>query len=139
MLWTEHCRLGRSSPPRPVMASVIAGVTALFASLLWLTVLPSTPAQGALLSATAAHAPGVDASGPAGTGVGGKGHAHKEGPVAVIASVLGVIAVVVLIVGLRSLSLKRRTRNGSAATDPDRGGPPGRERGLFDEWFRPRR
>jgi hypothetical protein len=37
---------------------------------------------------------------------------HKEGPVAVVASVIGVIAVVVFIVGLGSLSVRRRTRDG---------------------------
>jgi hypothetical protein len=135
MLSTEPRRLGRSAPPRRMIAAVIAGVTILFASLLWLTVLPGTPAQGALLPTIGAHAPVADTSIPVGTNVGGQSRAHKEGPVAVIASVLGVIAVVALVVGLRSLSQKRRTRNESVA----KGGPSGQERGLFDEWFRPRR
>ena len=132
MVWTERRRAGRSSPRRAVIATVGAGVTALLASLFWLTIVPSTPAQGApALTTTAASSPRLDASGTAGTSPGGQSRGHKEGPVAVIASVLAVIAVVVLIVGLRSLALKRRTRNG-----PSTGGP---ARGVFDEWFRTRR
>ena len=53
-----------------------------------------------------------------------------------VASVIGVIAVVVFIVGLGSLSARRRTRDGPPPAGPDQGGPPGGERGLFDEWFR---
>ena len=38
-------------------------------------------------------------------------HGHKEGPLAVAFSVIGVIVIVVFIVGLGSLSVRRRTRD----------------------------
>jgi hypothetical protein len=46
-------------------------------------------------------------------------HGHKEGPLAVAFSVLGVVVVAVFIVGLSSVSVRRRTR--------DRPAPKGRE------------
>jgi hypothetical protein len=82
----------------------------------------------------AAHAGRAEASGAASAHDAGHSRGHKEGPVAVIVSVIGVIAVVVFVVGLGSLSVRRRTRD----APPTRGGPPGSGRGLFDQWFRTR-
>jgi hypothetical protein len=59
--------------------------------------------------------------------------------VAVVASVIGIVVIVAFIVGLGSISVRRRTRDRPSAGGPAQGGPPGRERGLFDEWFRTRR
>jgi 4-amino-4-deoxy-L-arabinose transferase-like glycosyltransferase len=121
--------------PRAVIATLIA----LLASVFWLTVMPCTPAQGAMNPTTVAHAPRTDASAPTHAHDNGHDRQHKEGPVAVAASVIGIIVVVVCIVGLGSLSVRRRTRDRPPAGDQAQGGPPGRERGLFDEWFRTRR
>jgi amino acid transporter len=118
--------------------AVFATVTALCAALLWLIAVPSTPAQGAMHVMVAAHAPGAEASGAATAHGSAHGRDHKEGPVAVVASVIGVIAVVVLIVGLGSLSVRRRTHDRPPPRGPDEGGPPGGGRGLFDQWFRTR-
>jgi hypothetical protein len=106
--------------------------------MFWLMAGPSSPAQGAMHAVVAAHAPRHEASVATPAHHSGNGHDHKEGPVAVVASVIGVIAVVVFIVGLGSLSVRRRTRNGPPSRGPDRGGPPGSGRGLFDQWFRSR-
>jgi hypothetical protein len=119
------------------LQAVIVAAVALFASVCWLTVLPCMPAQGAVAPAATAHGPRTDSAAPAH----GSGHdrPHKEGPVAVVASVVGIILVVVCIVGLGSLSVRRRTRDRPPVGGGAQGGPPGRERGLFDEWFRTRR
>jgi hypothetical protein len=118
--------------------ALVAAVAALFAPLIWLMAVPSIPAQGAVHAVVAAHAPGAEASGGTSTHDKGHGPGHKEGPVAVVASVIGVIAVVVFIVGLGSLSVRRRTRNGPPTRGPGQGGPPGSGHGLFDQWFRTR-
>lgn len=55
-------------------------------------------------------------------------HGHKEGPLAVAFSVTGVVVLVVFIVGLSSLSVRRRTRD-RPATGPRE--PPDHRRGLF--------
>jgi hypothetical protein len=55
-------------------------------------------------------------------------HGHKEGPLAVALSVIGVIVIVVFIVGLGSLSVRRRTRERPPGGPRD---PPDRRRGLF--------
>ena len=89
-----------------------------------------------LAAATAAS--WVMAAGAASAHDAGHSRGHKEGPVAVIVSVIGVIAVVVFIVGLGSLSVRRRTRNGPPTRNPTQGGPPGSGRGPFDHWFRTR-
>jgi hypothetical protein len=116
----------------------MAAVAALFASLMLLMAVPGTPAQGAMHVVAAVHSPPAEASGGTTARHSGHGHDHKEGPVAVAASVIGVIAVVVFIVGLGSLSVRRRTRNGPPSRGPGRGGPAGSGRGPFDQWFRPR-
>jgi hypothetical protein len=118
--------------------ALVAIVAALFAPLIWLMAVPSIPAQGAEHATVAVHAAGTAASGATSTHDKGHGHVHKEGPVAVVASVIGVIAVVVFIVGLGSLSVRRRTRNGPPTRGPGQGGPPGSGHGLFDQWFRTR-
>jgi hypothetical protein len=128
---TERRRPAGRLRRRAVMA---AGV-GLFASLIWLMAVPSTPAQGVM---PAAHAPRAEASRATTAHRSGHGHDHKEGPVAVVVSVIGVAAVVVFIVGLGSLSVRRRTRNGPPRRGPDRGGLPGNGRGPFDQWFRAR-
>jgi hypothetical protein len=116
--------------------AVIVTITAFCASLLWLMAVPSLPAQGAMQVMT--HAQDTEVSGAASAHGGGHRRDHKEGPVAVVASVIGVIAVVVFIVGLGSLSVRRRTRDRPPPRGPDQGGPPGSGRGLFDQWFRTR-
>jgi hypothetical protein len=116
----------------------MAAGAALFTSMFWLMAVPSTPAQGVTHAVVAAHSPRAEASGSTSTNHSGHSHDHKEGPVAVVVSVIGVIAVVVFIVGLGSLSVRRRTRNGPPTRGPDRGGRPGSGRGPFDQWFRPR-
>jgi hypothetical protein len=110
---------------------VIATVTALFAALLGLMAVPTAPAQGAMPVMVAATPPRAGAPAAAPTHDSGPARDHKEGPVAVVASVAGVIAVVVFIVGLRSLSVRRRTRNGAPPGRATQGGAPGRRRGLF--------
>lgn len=114
----------------PWRRGVVAIVMVLFGSLLWTAVVSCTPAQGALpLTATLmAH---VDASGAPHTPDRGHGRAHKEGSLAVVASVLAVIVVVALIVGLGSLSARRRTRNGPPLSGQAPWGPPERWRGFF--------
>ena len=118
--------------------AIMVPVAALVASLIWLMAVPSIPAQGAVHVMVAAHAPRAEASGATTAHDRGHSHDHKEGPVAVVASVIGVIAVVVFIVGLGSLSVRRRTRNGPPTRGPGQGGPPGSGHGLFDQWFRNR-
>jgi ferric-dicitrate binding protein FerR (iron transport regulator) len=111
--------------------SVLAAVTALCAALLWLMALPTAPAQGATPVMVGSHPPHAGAPAAAPTSESGPGRDHKEGPGAVVASVAGVIVVVVFIVGLRSLSVRRRTRNGPPPPSASQGGPRGRGRGLF--------
>lgn len=55
-------------------------------------------------------------------------HGHKEGPLAVAFSVLGVAVVAVFIVGLSSLSIRRRTRDRPGTRRED---TPDHRRGLF--------
>jgi hypothetical protein len=113
--------------PRTVLAAAIA----VSASVLWLAGGPGTPAQGAVHPSAAAHGPPAVASGPAQAPSKAHGHRHKEGPVAVVASVVGVIVVVVFIVGLGSLSVRRRTRHGPSKESQAGRGPPDRWWGLF--------
>jgi hypothetical protein len=121
---------------RTRLEAVIVTTVALLASVCCLTVVLCMPAQGAPASSAAAHGPNPNAAAPA---HGSGHHQHKEGPVAVVASVVGIILVVVCIVGLGSLSVRRRTRDRPLGGGAAQGGPPGRERGLFDDWFRTRR
>jgi hypothetical protein len=130
MISTERHRKGVLAHWHPVVVLLIA----ILAPLFWLTVISNSQAQGAVPSSAAAHA---DASAPPAAGNSGHDRPHKEGPVAVVASVIGIIVVVAFIVGLGSISVRRRTRD-RPPTGAAQGGPPERERGLFDEWFRPR-
>jgi len=61
----------------------------------------------------------------------GAGHVHKEGTVAVVVSVLGIIVVVACVVFLGSLSVRRRIRFSADTKDPGDRGPPKPRRGLF--------
>jgi hypothetical protein len=122
------------SGPRAVMATVVV----LVSPLLWLTVVPCAPAQGVVRPTVAAHPPRADASGSAHPHVSNTTPEHKEGPVAVAASVIGIIVVVVCIVGLGSLSVRRRTRDRPPPREGGQGGPPGRGPGPFDGWFKSR-
>jgi hypothetical protein len=122
------------SRPRAVMATVVV----LLSPVLWLTAGPGAPAQGAVRPTVAAHPPRADASGAAHPHVSSTTREHKEGPVAVAASVIGIIVVVVCIVGLGSLSVRRRTRDRPPPRDGGQGGPPGRAPGPFDGWFKSR-
>jgi hypothetical protein len=134
MISTERHRPGVLAHWRPVMVLL----TALSAPLLWLTVISSAPAHGAVPSTTAAHPRRAAASAPPAARDSGHDRQHKEGPVAVVASVVGIMVVVAFIAGLGSISVRRRTRD-RPPTGGAQCGPPGRERGLFDEWFRTRR
>jgi hypothetical protein len=55
-------------------------------------------------------------------------HGHKEGPLAVAFSIVGVVVVAVFIVGLSSLSIRRRTRD---RPGKGRRETPDHRRGLF--------
>ncbi len=55
-------------------------------------------------------------------------HGHKEGPLAVAFSIMGVIVVAVFIVGLSSLSVRRRTRDRPATEQRE---TPDHRGGLF--------
>jgi hypothetical protein len=121
----------RHTGARRCARTVLPVVVGLAASLLWLAALPGTPAQGAVNRPGPAHAQPADASGPTGAHDGVRAHAHKEGTVAVVASVIGIIAVIVLVVLLGSISVRRRTRDGPQPRRPLWRGPPDRGRGFF--------
>jgi ABC-type Na+ efflux pump permease subunit len=95
-------------------------------SLLWLLVGCANPANAAILHSFAAHA--QVAGGTTHGHYSSVTHSHKEGAVAVAASVIGIIAVVVGIVLLGSISARRRM-----GAKPIKGwrGPSDRGRGLF--------
>ena len=102
----------------------------LVALLMLLVVAGGGAAEGAVRPAGAVHGVRANASG-AHDQHDGHGHTRKEGKLAVALSVLGIIVVVSLIVLLGSLSVRRRMRYGTGATDRDVRGPPERKRGLF--------
>jgi hypothetical protein len=58
-------------------------------------------------------------------------HGREEGPLAVAASILGVIVVIVFIVALGSSSVRRRMRDTPTANHRNESGPPTPKRGLF--------
>jgi beta-lactamase regulating signal transducer with metallopeptidase domain len=131
---TDRPRQSGHVPLRVVIVTAIALLTPLF----WLAVQPGAVAQGAVISSTAAQGSRV-------TALSAVAHDSphnpqgQEGPVAKIVSVIGIILVLVCIVGLGSLSVRRRTRDRPPAGDANQNGPRGRDRGPFDEWFRTRR
>jgi hypothetical protein len=108
---------------------VIPAITAISAALFWLIV----GLGGTAVSADISHVvtihhtqmgePTTTTSGPQRAAV----HGHKEGPLAVAFSIIGVIVVAVFIVGLSSLSVRRRTRDrpatGRGSTPDDRRRP----------------
>ena len=75
-------------------------------------------AAGAMQPAAAEHGARADASGTTSSHDqrDGRDHKHKEGAVAVVISVVGIIVVVSLIVFLGSLSVRRRMRGDAGAT-----------------------
>ena len=111
--------------------AVLPAVVGLAASLLWLAALPGPAAEGAVNPSWPAQVQPADASGPAGTHDSVRGRAHKEGTVAVVASVAGIIVVIALVVLLGSISVRRRTGNGPLPRRTVRRGPPDRGRGFF--------
>jgi hypothetical protein len=117
---------------------VVVTAAVLLAPLFWLAALPCAVAQGADVPTAAAHGSHVAAL-SAVAHDSAHDPQHGEGPVAKVASVIGIILVVVCIVGLGSLSVRRRTRDRPPTGDAGQSGPGGRERGPFDEWFRTRR
>jgi hypothetical protein len=120
----------RHTGARRCARTVLPAVVGLAASLLWLAT-PGTPAEGAVGTPRPAQVQPADASGPAGGHDSGRGRAHKEGTVAVVASVIGIVAVIVFVVVLGSVSVRRRTRDGPPSRGPLSRGPPDRGRGLF--------
>jgi hypothetical protein len=58
-------------------------------------------------------------------------HGHKQGRVAVIVSVLGLVVIIALIVFLASMSLRRRLRDQPPEKKPGDRGPRQPRRGLF--------
>jgi hypothetical protein len=93
-------------------------------------------ASGAGPAAAAATAPFLRAVGrlhAAGTTVTTKAvqHGHKQGGVAVVLSVIGLVAIIVLIVLLGSLSARRRTRDAPPGQRLRGRGPRQDGRGLF--------
>ena len=58
-------------------------------------------------------------------------HGHKQGRIAVVASVVGIVVVIVVIVMLGSLSVRRRTRERRPSGEGGARELPERNRGLF--------
>jgi hypothetical protein len=87
------------------------------------------------VAGSASAAPGaihrIEASSPSPGHATKSGHPHKEGRVAVVASVIGIIAVIAFVVALGSISVRRRTRDGPPAWMRSPRDPPDRGRGLF--------
>jgi uncharacterized membrane protein len=111
----------------PLWGALAVATMGLTGSLLWLLVGCASPAHAAIVYSFTAHA--QLASGPMHGHYGSPVHTHKEGTVAVVASVFGIIAVVVGIVFLGSISARRRM-GGKPITKGWRG-PSERGRGLF--------
>jgi len=92
----------------PLPGAIGVATVALTGSLLWLLFGCVSPANAAIVHSFAAHA---QLAGSLATTHGhhsSPAHTHKEGTVAVVASVVGIIAVVVGIVVLGSISARRR-------------------------------
>jgi hypothetical protein len=131
MTWSSRDSSGVRQMARARPHHFTVGATmVLCASILWILVgLGGVPAHGATWHATAGGGQHTTASPGVPTGhASDVVHGHKEGPLAVAFSVIGVIVVVVLIVALGSISVRRRTRDG---LPPGRREPPDRRRGLF--------
>jgi hypothetical protein len=108
----------------------LRATVAVCASFLWILVgLGEVPAHAATRHAMADHGQRTGASpevppGHANNVVRG----HKEGPLAVAFSIIGIIVIIVVIVALGSISVRRRTRDGPPT---GRREPPDHRRGLF--------
>jgi hypothetical protein len=109
----------------------LASVTALMilaTTFLWITPVSAVVAGTGIAHAAPSAVHRVEAADPTHGQSGTDGARHKEGPVAVVASVIGIIVIVVFIVGLGSLSVRRRTRDAPPKQNrgwrwpPDRGG-----------------
>jgi hypothetical protein len=126
----------RGGTPRPRVMSHRMGLASVATLMIVATTfLWITPASAVIAGTGIAHAaPSVvhriEAADPSRGHSGTQGARHKEGPIAVVASVAGVIVIVVFIVGLGSLSVRRRTRD--APPEQNRGWPwpPGRGGGF---------
>jgi hypothetical protein len=101
--------------------------------VLWMIVgSGAAPASPAVLPYATDHGPGTTTTRSTtvyGSNTGAKG--HKEGPVAVVLSFIGVIAVVVLVVTLGSISVRRRTGGNTTPAWWKGRGPPDQRNGTF--------
>jgi hypothetical protein len=113
------------NPRLRLRRAVLAMTMGVLGSLLWSAAATASTADAAILHAAAVHTLHADTH-PA---KGGRVRGHKQGTVAVVVSVIGIIAVVVGIVFLGSTSARRRM-GGRPITKGQRG-PPGGRRGLF--------
>jgi hypothetical protein len=104
-------------------------------SLLWMVIsLGANSAGSAVRSSGADHGTQTQTSRtPTTTGINANTvvRGHKEGTLAVVLSFIGVIAVVVLIVSLGSISVRRRTGDNPTARRPWERGPPDSRSGWF--------
>jgi hypothetical protein len=113
---------------RPWLRVAVAAVVALWPVLWAVGGLEGTPAGAVNLHAMTGHQRQAGASSGLTTGQKGVAvHGHKEGPLAVAFSVLGVIVVVAFIVGLGALSIRRRSRDGPRSAHQE----------WLDRWRRP--
>jgi hypothetical protein len=101
--------------------------------VLWMIVgIGAAPASPAVLPYATGHGPGTTTT-PSTTvysnNTAAKG--HKGGPVAVVLSFIGVIAVVVLVVSLGSISVRRRTGGNTMPAWWRGRGPPDQRNGRF--------
>jgi hypothetical protein len=101
--------------------------------LLWMIVgLGAAPASPAVLPYATGHEPGTTTTQSTtaySNNTAAKG--HKGGPVAVVLSLIGVIAVVVLVVTLGSISVRRRTGGNTTPAWWRGRGPPDQRNGPF--------
>jgi len=113
---------------RPWLRVAVTAMVALWPVTWAIVGLEETPVGAANLHVMASHQKQAGASSGLTTGQKGVAvHGHKEGPLAVAFSVLGVIIVVVIIVGLGALSTRRRSRDG----------PGNARQEWLDRWRRP--
>jgi uncharacterized membrane protein YhaH (DUF805 family) len=115
----------RLLPRRAASALIVCS-----ASLLWMIVsVGVTPASAAAATGHGPRTTTTQTTTPFSRNTAIRG--HKEGPLAIALSIIGVIVVVALIVGLGSISVRRRTRdNPTPGWWRDRA-PPDHRKGLF--------
>jgi hypothetical protein len=118
MLSRETPRVAR----RPIVRGLVRGVVAV--ASLWLAVGWTSPPAGGMVGAAA----------PVHRVMAGATHAHaashKQGTVAVVASVVGVVVVIAFLLLFGSISVRRRTRDRPRSRG-DAPRPPRPGRGLF--------